>query len=180
MFETKRLLVREWLPKQDAEQAFEIYSDPEVMRFIGNGSTVESVEVQQANLQGLIEVYAKRKNGTGSWAIVTRSSSEIVGAVILKQLPDNQGQPTQDYEVGWHLKQSAWGKGYATEAGRAAIEYGFKLLKLPVIYAVVRPENTASRRVTERLGMVPMGRSRKYYGVELDLFKLDAENWAER
>ncbi|MBW4630968.1 MAG: GNAT family N-acetyltransferase [Iphinoe sp. HA4291-MV1] len=175
IFQTQRLIVREWILEVDAAQAFEIYGDSEVVRFL-SGKPEENEKTQRESLQRLTERYAQLNNGTGSWAIVEKQTGEIVGTILLKQLPDNQGKPTQDYEVGWHLKKAAWGKGYATEAGRGAIEYGFNILKLSVIYAVVKPENHASIRVTQRLGMIPMGRTHKYYSVELELFKLDAEH----
>jgi RimJ/RimL family protein N-acetyltransferase len=171
--ETKRLVIRNWMPQDDAEQAFEIYGDPEVMRFIGRGKTEESVETQRRSLQQRVDRTAALNNGTGFWAIADKQTGEIFGTVILKQLPDNDGNPTPDFEVGWHLKKAAWGKGYATEAGQAVLDYGFNVLKLPIIYAVVNPENTASIHVTQRLGMVPLGRTQKYYGEELELFKLE-------
>ncbi len=77
----------------------------------------------------------------------------------------------RDYEVGWHLRRSAWGKGYATEAGRAALNYGFTVLGLPIIYAVTHPQNYASMRVAQRLGMTHRGRTNRYYDMELDLFE---------
>lgn len=174
VFETERLVIRRWLPDLDAEQAFKIYNNPEVTRFLGNGEIETSVEKQRSHLEQVNQRYALLNNGTGFWAIVEKESREIAGSVILKQLPDNNGQPTSDYEVGWHLRRSSWGKGYATEAGRAAIEYGFKVLGLKVLYAVVKPSNVASIRVTQRLGLIPIGRTNKYYGAELLLFKLDA------
>ena len=172
-FQTQRLIIRRWIPEADAAQVFEMYSDPEVTRFI-RGMVEESVEAQQAKLQQAIDRYAQLNNGTGAWAIVEKETGQIVGTILLKQLPDNEGKPTPDYEVGWHLRKASWAKGYATEAGKAAIEYGFNVLKLPVIYAVVKPENHASIRVTQRIGMMPMGRTHKYYRVELELFKLEA------
>lgn len=180
IFETERLIVRNWIPDEDAPAALAIYSDPEVTRFLGAGKTEQSVETLRQRLQQVCDRYAQINNGTGYWAILEKETGKIVGSVIIKQLPDNEGQPTSDFEVGWHLKRDSWGKGYATEAGRAAIEYGFSVLKLPVIYAVVKPDNKASIRVTQRLGMTPMGRTNKYYGAELELFKLDAPPWRDR
>jgi [ribosomal protein S5]-alanine N-acetyltransferase len=174
LFETTRLIIRDWNPEADAEAAFKIYGEPEVMRFI-NSRVTASVEAQKAALETTIEQYAKLNNGTGFWTIVEKESRQIVGGILLKQLPDNEGNLTQDYEVGWHLRKASWGKGYATEAGRWALEYGFKVLKLPVIYAVVKPENYASIRVTQRLGMMPMGRTKRYYGAELELFRMEVE-----
>lgn len=172
--ETTRLIIRDWIPDVDAEQALKIYGDADVMRFI-NSRVAANVETQKAALQRTIEKYNYLNNGTGSWAIVEKETKQIVGSILLKQLPDNEGNLTEDYEVGWHLRKASWGKGYATEAGKWAIEYGFKVMKLPVIYAVVKPENYASIRVTQRLGMRPMGRTRRYYGAELELFRLEGE-----
>ncbi|MBO3459678.1 GNAT family N-acetyltransferase [Aetokthonos hydrillicola Thurmond2011] len=171
IFQTQRLIIREWIPKADAAQVLEMYSDGDVIRFI-QGMREESLEAQQARLQKILDRYAELNKGTGAWAMVEKETLEIVGTLLLKQLPDNEGNPTQDVEVGWHLRKASWGKGYATEGGIAAINYGFKVLKLPIIYAVVDTENHASIRVTQRLGMKPMGRTRKYYNCELELFQL--------
>ena len=170
IFETARLLARQWVPTEDAEQAFEMYGDPMVTRFLGRGQVEHSIEITCARLNR----YSKLNDGFGSLALVEKHSARIVGTVFLKQLPDNLGQLTPDYEVGWHLRQASWGKGYATEAGRGAFEYGFSVLRLPVLYAVVNPANVASMRVAQRLGMSWMGRTNKYYGEELELFRLEA------
>ena len=174
LLETERLIIRSWIPERDAEQAFVIYNDPEVTHFLGKASLVTSVESQRQRLIDNIEQSHRRNNGTGYWAIVEKETTTIVGTIILKQLPDNNGLPTQDYEVGWHLRRASWRKGYATEAGQVMLNYGFNILNLPVIYAVVKPENHASICVTQRLGMKPIGRTNKYYGIELLLFQLDA------
>ena len=72
------------------------------------------------------------------------------------------------------MKKSAWGKGYATEAAKAILDYGFNTLKLPVIYAIARSDNVRSLRVIQRLGMIPIGRTNRYYKMELEMFKLEA------
>ncbi|MBD2515444.1 GNAT family N-acetyltransferase [Nostoc sp. FACHB-973] len=179
LLETDRLIIRSWIPERDAEQAFAIYSDPEVTYFLGNGSRVTSIESQRQRLIENIERSQRRNNGTGSWAIIEKEATTIVGTILLKQLPDKDGLPTQDYEVGWHLRRASWGKGYATEAARGILSYGFNVLNLPVIYAVVNPENHASIRVTQRLGMKPVGSTKKYYGIELLLFEQNASEGRE-
>ena len=151
-----------------------MYSDPEVTHFLRKASRITSLESQRQRLIDNIERAHLRNNGTGSWAIVEKETTTIVGTILLLQLPDKDGLPTQDYEVGWHLRRVSWGKGYATEAGQVMLNYGFSILNLPVIYAVVKPENHASIRVTQRLGMKPVGHTNKYYGIELLLFQLDA------
>lgn len=177
LLETERLIIRRWIPEIDAEQVFEIYGDAEVMRYIGTGKTEASVETQRQSLEAAIERYNQSDNTTtGAWAIVEKQSTTVVGTILLKQLPDINRQPTQDYEVGWHLRKASWGKGYATEAAREIINYGFNILQLPVIYAVVKPENHASVKVTQRLGMKPLGITNQYYNsVNLLLFKLDSQ-----
>jgi ribosomal-protein-alanine N-acetyltransferase len=173
LLETERLIIRSWIPERDVDQAFVIYNDPEVTHFLGKASRPASVESQRQRLIENIEKSHRRNNGTGSWAIVEKETTTIVGTILLLQLPDKDGLPTKDYEVGWHLRRASWGKGYATEAGQVMLNYGFSVLNLPVIYAVVKPENHASIHVTERLGMKPIGRTNKYYGIELLLFQLD-------
>jgi [ribosomal protein S5]-alanine N-acetyltransferase len=170
--ETDRLIIRTWIPEEDAEQAFKIYSDPEVTRFLI--TKVDSVESSLNLLQRWLAKATLWNNGTGFWAIVTKETGEIVGTIILIQLQDEDENLTQDYEIGWHLKKSSWGKGYATEAAKAILDYGFKVLKLSTIYAIARSENTASLCVIQRLGMIPIGRTTRYYKMELEMFKLES------
>ena len=170
--ETERLIIRTWIPEADAEPAFWIYSDPEVTHFLK--TQVHSVKEGQNLLERWMTRATQLNNGTGWWAILNKETQEVFGTVILLQLLDSERRLTQDYEVGWHLKKSAWGKGYATEAATVVLNYGFNALKLPVVYAVIRPQNTASIRVAQRLGMTPLGRTTRYYGAELEMFKLEA------
>ena len=170
LLETKRLIIRSWIPDKDAEQVFEIYNDLEVIYFLGSAARPPSVESQRQRLIDSIERSQVRKNGSGSWAIIEKDTTIIVGTIMLSQLPDENRILTQDFEIGWHLRRSAWGKGYATEAGRAMLNHGFNSLHLPVIYAVVKPENHASVRVTQKLEMTSLGVTTKYYGIELLLF----------
>jgi RimJ/RimL family protein N-acetyltransferase len=143
-----------------------------------------SFESQRQHL--IDEQLHEHKNATGSWAIVEKDIRKIAGAIMLCQLLDEYHVPTQDIEVGWYLKpsvyleRSVWGKGYATEPGRAIVDYGFSKLHLSVIYAVVKPEYYASIRVTERLGMKPLGLTTKYYGIGLLLFQQTASDKIEK
>ena len=173
LFESDRLLIRDWNPQLDAPAAFAIYGDREVMKFIRKPDA--NIKAVQQRLEERIERYKQYNNGTGTWAIVEKETEQIVGCILLIQLPDNNLDPTEDYEIGWHLRRASWGKGYATEAARVIIDYGFNTLQLPVLYAVVRPDNIRSVQVTQRLGMTPMGLTYNYYATTLLLFKLEAE-----
>jgi RimJ/RimL family protein N-acetyltransferase len=193
LFETPRLILRPYDPDDDNDvaDAYAIYADPEVVRYL-SGQVVPDVETQRSRLRERRAFYAELNNRTGVWAIVPRATRRVVGTVLLKQLPRstpefehgtsasrafvgsiNPADLTDDYEVGWHLARAHWGNGYATEAARALLDYGFADLKLDTIYAVVNPANAASIRITQRLGMTPLGRTRKYYNAEVELFRAD-------
>lgn len=170
--ETDRLIIRTWIPSEDAEQALEIYSDPEVTRFL----ITKAADIEQvvSILERWVKTANQLNNGTGLWAMVLKETGEIVGTIVLILLKDNDGQFTQDYEIGWNLKKSAWGKGYATEAAKAILDYGFNVLKLCEIYSIVNENNIASIKVTQRLGMIGLGSTNKYHNMQLELFKLEA------
>ena len=122
----------------------------------GRGFPEPSIESQLKSLTEVNERYSRLNNGSGHWAVVDKETARIVGAIILKQLPDKKRLPTEDSEVSWHLRKASWGQGYATEAGRGMLNYGFNVLHLPVLYAVVKAEFSASICVTQRLGMKPI------------------------
>lgn len=192
VFETPRLTLRPYDPDadDDVSDAYAMYADPEVVRYL-SGQVVPDVETQRNRLRDRRDFYATLNNGTGVWAIVPRATGRVVGTALLKQLPrstpefehgtstsstfvasTNPADLTDDYEVGWHLARAHWGHGYATEAARALLAYGFTTLHLDTIYAVVNPANAPSIRVTQRLGMTPLGPTRKYYNAEVQLFHL--------
>ncbi|MGB3403420.1 MAG: GNAT family N-acetyltransferase [Microcoleaceae cyanobacterium] len=168
--QTERLIIRYWNPKEDATAAFEIYGNPTVMQYIRQPK--ESIAAVQTYLEKRVERDQHCNNGTGSWPVIEQKSGELIGAILLQQLPDNEGQLTQDFEIGWHFRRSSWGQGFATEAAQCIINYGFEILQLPILYAVARPENKRSIRVTQRLKMEALGRTNQYYNMELLLFRL--------
>jgi ribosomal-protein-alanine N-acetyltransferase len=173
--ETDRLIIRNWIPQADAAAAFEMYGDPEVMRFIRNGETVESLDAMPEQLQRWIDHYIGPNHQIGFWAVVETKTADVIGNALLTPLPDSNGVPTQNYHIGWQLKRAAWGKGYATEAARAVLDCGFNEFQLPTIYALVNPKNHASLRVAQRLGMIHLGRFNQYFSKEYEFFKLNAD-----
>ncbi|HEX9712614.1 MAG TPA: GNAT family N-acetyltransferase [Actinomycetota bacterium] len=164
VFTTARLRARSWAP-EDAEAGFAIYSDPEVMRYLGDGTgaPVPSVEAMRRTL----EARAEREAGSpfGMWALEQLEDGIVVGSILLIPL-ENRGP---DIEAGWHLGRAHWGNGYATEAGRAILSYAFDTLGLERVIAVVYPQNEASLRVAERIGMRRDGRMHAY-GRDLERF----------
>lgn len=90
----------------------------------------------------------------------------MLGTIILVPLPAGDGE----VEVGWHLHPDAWGHGYASEGARAALAWGFAG-GLEEVLAVVRPDNVASLAVCRRIGMAHLGRTSRYYGTDVELFR---------
>ena len=164
LLRTARLRVRPWTTRDDdLTRLVDVYAREEVRRWIGGTPSVPPVELVErwARVHGLDERY-------GAWA-VERPDGVVAGTVLFKPLPNGVGE----VEVGWHLHPDSWGQGYATEAARAVIDRGFGA-GVPEVYAVVRPGNEPSVAVCRRLRMQPIGRLRRWYGVELDAFRLMA------
>lgn len=160
---TERLLIRDWTLKQDVEAAIAIYGDPAVTQWIGDKSLDTTQEAVQARLQRYRD-RAAAFPGLGCWAVVSLDHQQPIGTVLLMPLPNRDNAPSGHIEIGWHLGQASWGKGYATEAAQGVMAYGFTTLGLPEIYAVTLIDNDRSVKVTQRLGMEPLGISEDYYG----------------
>ena len=141
VLETPRLLLREF-ELSDAPYLFELNADPEVIQHTGD-PPFDSV----ASARLFLENYsAYEETGFGRWAVIRSSDQVFLGWCGLKQHPDY-------VDLGYRFFKKEWGKGYASEAAKACINYGFEVLKLEVIVGRVVPENIASVRVLEKMGM---------------------------
>ncbi len=176
VFETQRLWVGNWHSGL-AAAALEIYGDPEVTQWIG-GQTETCLTGMEERIAGLVQRNQKLPNAWGSWPAFLKRTNQLVGAMLMKPLPDGDGNFTEEIEVGWHLAQAHWSKGYATEGGWKMIELAFVVQDLQQIYAVTGPDNLRSQKVARRLGMKPQGLTDKYYGQTVDLFKITREEWS--
>ncbi len=182
-FETERLVIRDFQPSSDAEDAFAIYGDAEVVQFLGQrrnappDSTIADVE---ARLRRFVNRALEWEQGYGIWAVESKADGRVMGTVMLKPVPDGDNQPTGDIEVGWHLAKSAWGHGFATEAATACLDLAFGTHKLESVVAVAFAENIRSLRVMERLGMSPEPPTDRYFGVWLNVCRISSEAWMRR
>ena len=152
IFETKRLRARA-LTLEDADSCFAIYGNPEVMRYItSDGEPVPNVDVVRYLLLG--GMLAPRDDPRfGFWALERREENDMAGTVALVEVEGSEGE----YELGWHLAPEYWGKGYANESGQALLRYGFDVVGLDRILALVHPDNERSLRACESLGMTRVG-----------------------
>jgi ribosomal-protein-alanine N-acetyltransferase len=148
LFETQRLLFREMVPS-DAEGIFELDSNPEVHRYLGN-DPVTSMEQCHAAIAHIRNQY--EKNGIGRWAVILKEKGEFIGWAGLK-LESNVNGHDQFYDLGYRFIQKHWGKGYASEAAQAWVDYGFNVMKLEKINAFIDADNIASRKVIEKVGL---------------------------
>ena len=168
VYSTGRLDMRLWT-YDDAETMFDIYRRWEVVRWLG---TAPAVAESVAAMRTTVDRWAARRDGPyGVWAVVLRSSGAAVGTVVLGRLPGASGAPTTDVEVGWHLHPDHWGNGYATEAALGAVERAWAA-GVEEVFAVVHAGNGPSVAVASRLGLTALGRTSRWYGIELEAFRL--------
>jgi RimJ/RimL family protein N-acetyltransferase len=149
---TDRLLLRRWRVG-DAPAFAAINADPEVMRWIGRGHVLG-----RGLSDDLIARFEREwdERGFGLWAVSRRDDPDAAvlgfcGLTVPMFLP----AVLPAVEVGWRLARSAWGSGYATEAAREAVAFGFEEHGMRELIAIVDPDNARSLRVGEKLGMTP-------------------------
>jgi RimJ/RimL family protein N-acetyltransferase len=150
--ETERLLLR--LPvADDAEPFVEIHQDPEVIarKQVTLTSPPGGIEVGARNVDRMLRHWDTR--GYGQWAVVERATARVIGCVgFLK--PDNA-----DVELGWIIRRSRWGNGFATEAARAAIEWAWRTGRIDYVMSLIGKDNLASIRVATKIGQRPEGQA---------------------
>ena len=146
--ETDRLVLRRFI-ESDVDNLLDLDGDPEVMRFITGGKPTPRDVIRNETLPRFLHSY-ERFEGFGVWAAIERSTGEFVG--WFEFYPWKDVGP-DEVELGYRLRRSAWGKGYATEGSRALIRKGFTELGVQRVVAETMTVNAASRRVMEKAGL---------------------------
>jgi RimJ/RimL family protein N-acetyltransferase len=170
--ETDRLVLRRWT-LEDLDALVRVFAKPEVWRFpFQRGLTAEETK---AFLHRKLNDW--ESSGWSQWAAVSKETGALIGFIGLSP-PDFLPEVMPTVEVGFRLDPDYWGRGLATEGGRAALEFGFSVLGLAEIVSIYEPLNVASGRVLERLGMLH-DRDTKHpaLGVPLRVFKLRRDQW---
>jgi RimJ/RimL family protein N-acetyltransferase len=143
---TDRLLLRPWC-EADLGAFAALNADPAVMEYLPKLLEAEESDALAARIRDLF-----RQQGYGRWAVEVPGTASFIGFVGL-QAVSFEVPFAPCVEIGWRLAREHWGKGYATEAARASIQYGFEQLGLEEIVSFTVPMNTRSQAVMERIGM---------------------------
>jgi len=142
-FTTERLLIRPWLTSDRGALA-RLTGDADMMRYLSDGKPWSDERIDE--LADRIEVHLAR-HGISFGALAWRASGEVVGLAGLQQLDSG------DFELGWWIWKDHWGQGLATEGTRPFVDHARDAMGLRRLVAVIDPDNAASRRVAEKLGM---------------------------
>lgn len=141
--ETERLLLRALSP-DDFDAYAAMYADPKVMRYLEDGHPLDRAAAWRSLA---VHLGHWQLRGYGQWALVERATGQFIGRAGLWQ---PEGWP--GLEVGWVLASPQWGRGFATEAARAAVDHAFGALGVERVISLIDPDNAPSIRVAERVG----------------------------
>lgn len=169
---TDRLTLRDWRA-DDADFVFDLYSRPEVQRYIGRTPTVmRSRDEADARIARWTALHHRVHH---IWAVERTDDHHLLGTLLLKDIPRSgtDGAPSGETEIGWHLHPDAWGHGYAAEAGRRVLQSALAA-GIDRVVAVTNPANKASQGVCLRIGMTPLGLTEAYYDLTCALFEARA------
>jgi RimJ/RimL family protein N-acetyltransferase len=147
---TERLLLREIIP-EDVDDFFDMDKEPAVHQYLGN-KPVKRKEQMVEVIAFIRNQYVE--NGIGRWAVVEKESNKFIGWAGLKLVKETLNNHQHYYDLGYRLNSNYWGRGYASEAARASLQYGFETMKLKEIFAAAHVDNIASNRILSGLGFV--------------------------
>jgi RimJ/RimL family protein N-acetyltransferase len=163
--ETLRLILRPFV-SGDLDSLAEMLADPDVTRYLPGG-VPRTREQSERTLDFIIGHW--KQHGFGWWAVALKTTGELIGWCGLKLV-----ETTGETEVLYMFAKLVWGQGYAAEAALASLRYAFEELKLNRVIAVAVPENLASRRVMEKIGMQYQGIA-FYYNSDLACYSINRQ-----
>lgn len=171
---TPRLLLRRWSEEDDLVPLAEIHADPEVMRWIGDGS-VRDLEQTARSIERWEEEWDEE--GFGLFAVELLASGELIGFVGLS-VPEFLPEVLPAVEIGWRLGRPFWGQGYASEAAQAVLEFALTDRGLDRVVSIANPSNSASLNVMHKLGM-SLERETRHpkYGTAVQVYAIDLSEY---
>lgn len=180
--ETERLFLRP-LDQSDMDLGIRLFTDPEVVKY-----TCEFCSPAEVKENFKTEIRRGAGGRIGIWSLVRKDNEEKIGTAILLPLPIDKDDtdwslvvgdryPDGEIEVGYMLVRQAWGVGYATEACRRLVRFGFEMTDLNEIKATADPENLASHNVLKKSGLRYEG-LRYAYKCQCSSFGITRSQWA--
>lgn len=152
LIETERLYLRR-LTESDANDLFELDSNPKVHKYLGN-NPVKSIEESQNQIKNVLKQY--EEFGIGRLAMINKETNEFIGWSGIK-FERELRKEFDYYDLGYRLKEIYWGHGYATEAAIGSLEYGFNELRLNEINACADVNHVVSNKILKKIGFIPDG-----------------------
>lgn len=150
IIETPRLILRRFTNSQaDAGLVLQLNSDPEVLKYL-HEPILQDINQAREILQNII--LPQYEKNMGRWATHIKQEKKFIGWCGLKYRPERN-----EIDLGYRFMQTAWGKGYATEAAAATLEYGFEVLKIKSIIGRAAIQNMASLSILQKIGMKYIG-----------------------
>lgn len=164
------------IDENDAQDLFELDSDPEVHKYLGK-NPIKDMRQTRKIIKNIIQQY--QEFGIGRLALIDKKSDEFLGWSGLKFELEPTNNHTEYYDLGYRLKQQYWGQGIATETSIASLKYGFDELRLEKICAAAEIENSASNAVLRKAGMnfiEPFF----YKGIKCHWYELSSSEWLSK
>ena len=175
---TRRLTLRTWIDG-DSDRFYEAMNTPAVMRYLGGVQDRATWDAAKQRLDGY-----QRDHGHTFWIVERRSDGELLGFCGLKRVnSEGAGPIAGDFEVGWRLRESAWGQGIAKEAAIASLDLAFGQFGAPHVVALTVSGNGESWGLMRRLGMTrreDLDFDDPRFGPDLNptiIYRIDAEDW---
>ena len=147
VIETQRLILREWV-ESDKDPFIKLNQDHQVIEFLPAALSPEET------IRWVDRIHQHfAHHGFGLWATTRKDTGEFIGYVGLS-IPNFTAHFTPCVEIGWRLSSKHWGFGFATEAAKQVLDYGFSHLGLSEIVSFTVPLNNRSIRVMEKIGLI--------------------------
>ena len=175
--ETERLILRGW-GEGDSERFYDIMNKPAVMRHLGGVQDRASWDAAVGRIMGF-----ERDFGHTFWLVERKSDGELLGFCGLKRVNAQGTELTGQFEIGWRLRETAWGQGYAKEAAIASLDLAFGRYAAPHVLALTIGPNRESQGLMRRLGMkrrADLDFDDPRFGPEMNpqiVYRIDAEDW---
>lgn len=147
--ETERLIIREMLLTDD-EDMFELHSDPEVHKYLGNRTVTSKAQIIEI-INFIRQQYSDY--GVGRWAMINKKTNEFIGWTGLEFVTKETNNHQNYYDLGYRLIRRYWGQGIATESAIASLDYAFEKINANTVFAMADCENEGSNKVLKKVGL---------------------------